>query len=171
MTEPNKPSGITLEMLRGAYSMRAEAYAQFFDVLREEFGAERAVELMSRATRRMGQGMGRKFAGYGPRDLDGLRDAFLGGIPCAADMFAPEIQRSDEERLEIQFHRCPLKDYWVAAGRSDEDLEHLCKVAGAIDDGLFTEAGFTFKGETWKPGRSGCCLLRVEQGRNVEGSV
>jgi hypothetical protein len=162
MSDGNQPD--TLAMLKGAFAMRAEAYAQLFDVLREEFGAERAVELMSRATHRMGRGMGKKFAAYGPDDLRGLGDAFLGGIPCAADMFAPDVQRSDDERLEIQFHRCPLKDHWVAAGRSDEDVELLCKVAGAIDVGLFTEAGFTFKGETWQRGRSGCCLLRVEPG-------
>lgn len=171
MTDENKQPEITLAMLKASYAMRAEAYAQFFDVLREEFGPERAVELMARATRRMGRGMGRKFAEYGPADLEGLKDAFLGGIPCAADMFAPEVKRSDEERLEIQFHRCPLKDTWVATGRSEEDVEWLCKAAGAIDDGLFTEAGFTFKGETWTPGRSGCCLLRVEPGPEAGKAV
>lgn len=155
---------VTLDMLKAAFAMRASAYAHVFDVLREEYGADRAVELIARATRRLGDDMGQKFAHLGPADLDGLRDAFLGGIPCADEMFAPEVKRSDDERLEIQFHRCPLKDTWVAQGRSDEDVEMLCRAAGAIDGGLFTTAGFTFKGETWHPGRGGCCLLKVEPG-------
>lgn len=155
---------VTLEMLRGAFAMRADAYAHIFDVLREEFGAEKAVSLIGTATRRLGDQMGAKFAHLGPDDLEGLKDAFLAGIPCGDIMFSPEIVRCDDERLEIQFHRCPLKDHWVANGRNDEDVEHLCKAAGAIDGGLFTRAGFTFLGETWTPGKQGCCLLRVEPG-------
>ena len=156
---------ITLEMLKGAYAMRARAYAHMFDVLREAFGAERAVELIGESTRRLGKDMGGKFAHLGPDNLPGLKEAFIGGIPCAPQMFAPEIRKCDDESMEIQFHRCPLKDTWAADGRNDEDLEHLCKAAGAIDGGLFTEAGFTFKGETWTKGKTGCCLLRVEPGQ------
>ena len=77
------------------------------------------------------------------------------------------IKKCDDERLEIQFHRCPLKDTWVEQGRNEEDLELLCKAAGAIDGGLFTRAGFTFKGETWTKGKSGCCLLKVEPGASI----
>jgi len=159
---------VTLDMLTAAFAMRASAYAHIFDVLREEFGAERAVELIAESTRRLGNDMGRKFAHLGPDDLEGLKNEFLGGIPCAAQMFAPEVRKCDGESLEIQFHRCPLKDTWVAQGRGDEDLRLLCKAAGAIDGGLFTTAGFTFKGETWQPGRLGCCLLKVEPGAAAE---
>ena len=38
------------------------------------------------------------------------------------------------------------------------------RFAGAIDVKLFERAGFTFAGETWQPGRSGCCLLKVRPG-------
>lgn len=164
MPEDSKQPQITLAMLKGAFAMRAAAYAHFFDVLREEFGAERAVELMSRATVRLGREMGRKFEQFGPADLHGLKESFLAGIPCAEEIFSPEVKRCDSERLEIQFHRCPLKDTWVDMGRSDADIELLCRAGGAIDGGLFGQAGFTFKGETWKPGQAGCCLLRVEPG-------
>ena len=156
----------TLDMLKGAFAMRADAYGHIYDVLREEFGAERAVELIARATRRLGGEMGGKFASYGPDDLCGLKDAFLAGIPCVSEMFAPEVKKCDDDALEIQFHRCPLKDHWVARGRSDGDIENLCRAAGAIDGGLFSRAGFTFKGKTWKAGQEGCCLLIVEPGEH-----
>jgi hypothetical protein len=151
-------------LLRKAFAQRAAFYGRMFDVLTEEFGRSRALELMSRATRRMGEAMGRGFAGHGPTDLAGLRDAFLGGIIEGEALFAPEQVRCDAGELVIHFHRCPLKEAWEAEGRSEEDLRDLCTVAGAIDAGVFTEAGFTFAGETWKPGGEGCCTLRIRPG-------
>lgn len=165
MTETS-PSGrmVPIEWLQGAFTMRAAAYANMFDVLRDAFGSDKAVELVGEATRRMGVTMGAKFADLGPANLTALKDRFIGGIPAVEVIFQPEIRQCDDERLEIKFHRCPLKDAWVAMGRSDEDLELLCKAGGAIDGGLFKAAGFVFKGETWKPGEEGCCRLIVEPG-------
>ena len=160
------PSGrmVPIEWLQGAFTMRAAAYANMFDVLRDAFGTDKAVELVGEATRRMGVTMGAKFADLGPANLVALKERFIGGIPAVDDIFAPEIRQCDDERLEIKFHRCPLKEAWQAMGRSDEDLELLCKAGGAIDGGLFKAAGFVFKGETWKPGEEGCCRLVVEPG-------
>lgn len=155
---------VPIEWLQAAFTMRAAAYANMFDVLREAFGADRAVELVGEGTRRMGVTMGAKFADLGPADLAGLKDRFLGGIPAGDVLFQPEVRQCDNDRLEIKFHRCPLKDAWVAMGRSDEDVELLCKAGGAIDGGLFKAAGFVFKGETWVPGETGCCRLIVEPG-------
>ena len=160
------PSGrmTPIENLQAAFVMRAVAYAHMFDVLRENFGAERAVSLLGEATRRMGVAMGAKFADLGPDDLAGLKDRFLAGILEGDTLFQPEVTRCDAERLEIRFHRCPLKEAWQAMGRDGEDLALLCKAGGAIDGGLFGAAGFTFKGETWTPGKEGCCRLIVEPG-------
>lgn len=155
----------TIALLRRAFSMRAIAYGHFFDVLREEYGTEKALELGMKATRRMGEEMGKAYAQFGPSDLDGLRKAFLGGIVAGEEMFGPEVVRCDKNELSIHFHDCPLKKAWVEDGRSDNDVELLCKMAGAIDGGLFTTAGFTFAGETWKPGEGGCCRLRVLPGK------
>lgn len=154
-------------LLRRSFAMRAHAYAHMFDVLREEFGTERALELTMRATRRMGETMGKAFEAYGPGDLEGLKNAFLSGIIEGEALFGPQVLRCDDERLEIQFHRCPLKEAWVEMGRNDEDVELLCRMAGAIDGGLFTRAGFTFCGDTWKPGEDGCCRLKVLPGAPV----
>jgi hypothetical protein len=112
----------------------------------------------------MGVEMGKNFSAYGPDDLPGLKDAFLGGIPGGGELFVPEVVRCDGDELEIYFQKCPLKDAWMEMGRTDEDLEHLCDFAGAIDAGMFTAAGFTFAGETWKSGEPGCCRLRLRPG-------
>lgn len=154
----------TRALLRRAFAMRAEAYAHILDVLRERHGTEEALAVAMEATRRMGVAMGRRFAHLGPADLAGLRDAFLGAIIDGEALFAPEVVRCDHDELRIHFHRCPLKEAWVAGGRPPEDVALLCRIAGAIDRGLFEAAGFAFAGETWQPGESGCCRLRVLPG-------
>lgn len=154
----------TRQLIRRAFAMRADAYAHLFDVMREKLGTDKALEIGMEATRRMGVEMGKAFAHLGPKDLAGLKDAFLGGIIDGEAMFGPEVVRCDKDELQIYFHRCPLKEAWAAKGRSDEDLALLCRLAGAIDRGLFETAGFTFAGETWKPGEPGCCRLRVLPG-------
>lgn len=159
---------VPLSFLRGAFAMRAAAYAQMFDVLRERFGTDIALELLSESTRRLGTVMGSRFRHLSPSDLPGLKEAFLGGIPAGETLFQPEVRRCDSGRLEIKFHRCPLKEAWDEAGRNPDDVRLLCQAAGAIDGGLFAAAGFTFKGETWKPGEGGCCLLVVEPGKTED---
>nr|WP_321511574.1 L-2-amino-thiazoline-4-carboxylic acid hydrolase [uncultured Celeribacter sp.] len=164
---PAKPE-ITLEQLSGAYAMRAKFYMYMFDVLREEFGGEKAVDLIGEATFRLGEEMGQKLKSHGPANIEALTEQFLAGIPCRDHLFAPELRKCDAEGMEIQFHRCPLKDNWEACGREGDELEMLCRAAGAIDAGMFGAAGFTFKGETWKPGKTGCCRLVVEPGVPAE---
>ena len=155
---------ITLTQLQAAVGMRAAAYGHVFDVLRERFDSETAVDILGEATYRLGIDMGETFESFGPSDVRGLLSAFLAGIPGRDDLFAPEVAKDDSDGFEIRFHRCPLKDFWVANGRSEEDVKDLCRAAGRIDAGLFGRAGFTFKGETWSPGREGCCILRVVPG-------
>lgn len=150
--------------LRKALTMRARAYAHMFDVLREAFGTERAMELGQEITRRLGVQMGQSFTDLKPDDLTGLKDRFLDGIPERDAMFGPDVEQCDDEKLQIYFHRCPLKQAWQEMGREGEELALLCKMAGAIDRGLFTTAGFTFDSTTWQPGESGCCRLMITPG-------
>lgn len=157
-------AAVTLDDLRRAFAMRATAYAHIFDVLRERFGEAVAMEVGRAATGRMGAAMAPNFAAHAPADLPGLRDRFLGGLGPAEAMFKPEVQQCDAAELRIQFHGCPLKEQWEAMGRTPADIALLCRFAGAIDTQLFERAGFTFAGETWQPGRSGCCLLKVRPG-------
>lgn len=163
-SEKQIPIGEVHALLRRAFAMRAAAYAHTFDVLAEEFGRERALELSKRATRRVGETMGAAFADHAPDDLPGLKNAFLGGIIEGDALFAPEVIQDDAEALKINFHRCPLKEAWEAQGRTPEDVQLLCELAGAIDIGLFEGAGFTFAGKTWRIGEEGCCKLCVLPG-------
>ncbi len=169
MTEPTSPDRTVAatdmqHLLRRSFAMRAAFYAETFDVLKAEFGREKAMELCMTMTRRMGEKMGGAYAKHGPADLAGLKDAFLCGIIEGEALFSPEVVRCDHDALEINFHRCPLKEAWEDQGRAGADLEDLCVIAGAIDGGLFETAGFTFAGETWRQGQQGCCRLKVLPG-------
>jgi hypothetical protein len=119
---------------------------------------------MKRAIYRRGAEKGPKYARFAPADLEGLKEAFLGGIADGGRMFEPEVLRSDAEALDIKFHRCPLKEAWLEAGLSEEETATLCRIAARIDNGQFESAGFTFWADTFQPGGDGCCCLHIRPG-------
>ena len=156
---------ILREELYAAFKNRAMMYYHIYCELTEEVGEQKATEIMKRGIYRRGVEIGRRFQRYAPKDLDGLRGAFLGGVPDGGHMFQPAVLHCDETRLDIQLNRCPLKEAWEEAGLSDGEIARLCDIAAAVDDGTFEGAGFTFSAETWKPGQVGCCLLKIRPGR------
>jgi hypothetical protein len=148
--------------LYDSFKNRAMIYYAVFDELREEFGADRAEELLSRAIYRRGQTKGReKFARFGPNDLAGLKAEFLGGVADEGRMFQPEVIRDDPAGLDIKFRACPLRDAWIEAGLPEEDVATLCRIASQVDDGTFEAAGFGFTADTWQPGGENCCYLHI----------
>lgn len=144
---------------------RALIYMEMYDVLAEEFGPAKAEALLTKAIYRRGRAAGAGLAKYAPADLAGLREAFLANVPGGSEIFRPEVVRADGARLEIQLHGCPLKDAWREAGLTEEKVATLCRIAGAVDKGLFEGAGFAFENRTWTPGRQGCCFLGVQPKR------
>jgi hypothetical protein len=143
---------------------RALIYMETYDVLAEELGAAKAEELLTRAIYRRGRAMGKSFAKFGPSDLEGLQKAFLASVPGGKDIFQPEVLKQEPAKLEIQLHGCPLKDAWREAGLAEDKVATLCRIAGAVDKGLFEGAGFKIENRTWTPGAKGCCFLRILRG-------
>ena len=141
---------------------RALIYMEMYDVLSEEFGSAQAEALLTKAIYRRGRAAGAGLAKYAPADLAGLREAFLAHVPGGSEIFQPEVVSADAAHLEIQLHGCPLKDAWREAGLAEDKVATLCRIAGAVDKGLFEGAGFAFENRTWIPGAQGCCFLRVE---------
>ena len=140
---------------------RALIYMEIYDVLAEELDPARAEALLTQAIYRRGRAAGAALAKYAPADLAGLREAFLAHVPGGSEIFRPEVVRADAARLEIQLHGCPLKDAWREAGLAEDKVARLCRIAGAVDQGLFEGAGFAFENRTWTPGEHGCCFLSV----------
>ncbi|MCE5266949.1 MAG: L-2-amino-thiazoline-4-carboxylic acid hydrolase [Planctomycetaceae bacterium] len=153
------------KQLYDSFKNRAMIYYLIFDELREELGEDRAEEILSRAIYRRGEQKGRdKYAQFAPRDLPGLKAAFLGGVADEGRMFRPEVLRDDAQGLDIKFHACPLREAWEESGLPEEDIATLCRIASQIDEGTFAAAGFNFSADTWQPGGEGCCHLHIRPG-------
>jgi hypothetical protein len=150
--------------LIGQLKNRALIYMEMYDVLAEELGPERAEALMTRAIYRRGRSAGKAFSRYAPRDLTGLKSGFLAAVPGGDAIFQPEVLRDEPAALDIQLGGCPLKDAWHEAGLPEEKVATLCRIAGAVDKGLFEGAGFAFQNRTWTPGAQGCCFLSIKPG-------
>lgn len=152
------------EQLYDSFKNRAILYYLILAELRDEVGVEKAEEIMKRAIYKRGVQKGAKYAPYAPADLEGLKEAFLGGIPDGGAMFKPELIRCSAEGLDIKFHGCPLRDAWMEMGLADQEVATLCRIAARIDNGTFEGAGFEFTADTWQPGGEGCCLLHIRPG-------
>jgi len=153
------------EQLCAAYKHRALLYWHIFDEMRKEIGEAKAKEIMKRGIYRRGLEVGEKFAHYAPDDMAGLREAFAVGSAEHQWLFEPEVERCDAEGLDVTHRRCPLKEAWLEAGLSGEDVATMCEIAATIDSGTFEAAGFEFSCETWKPGGDGCCHLHIRPGK------
>lgn len=149
--------------LVGQIKNRALIYLEIYDVLSAELGPARAEKLLADAIYRRGVSAGKGLAKHAPDDLEGLKKNFLDNVPGGKDLFAPEVLRCDGERLEMQLHACPLKDAWREAGVAEEKMATLCRIAGAVDKGLFQGAGFKLENRTWTPGAKGCCFLSIRR--------
>lgn len=155
---------LLIEQLRAAFKSRALVYAAMYEEMAAEFGAAKAREVCKRAIYKRGESIAGVFAPHAPADLAGLKDTFLDFIPQGRELFAPEVVQCNERELEIQFHRCPLKEAWIEAGYDGAALANLCDIGGVVDYGTFEKAGFSIRSETWQPGREGCCRLHIAPG-------
>jgi len=151
------------QQVSDAFKNRAILYFLIFDELRKDLGEERAEEIMKRAIYRRGVQKGEKYKPYAPGNFEGLRDAFVSGIPDDGRLFDPNVLRCDPDGLDVNLENCPLKEAWEEIGLGDDDRVTMCRIAGEIDKGTFEAAGFDFEPDTWQPGRSGCCHLHIRR--------
>ena len=146
-----------------AFAARGRVYWHMYETLRAEFGADAAERLVSAAVETHGrEGGARIFASLPEGSPMEVAAHFLRiASPDWGRLFAHEVRQGDDGRVEIRVLRCPLKDAWVADGRSEQEVETLCRIAGRADHGCFSAAPCAFEAETWTPGRNGCCVLKL----------
>ena len=146
---------------RAAFENRALMYAAIYDELVEEVGAERAVAVMKRAIHKRGLDVGRKYqAAAAAGDLDEVGRIFCEGSPCGGTLFTPGVEERGEDVIVLRMTSCPLADAWEADGRSAEEIDVLCEIAAAVDEGTFEGAGLdlVFLDRLGKPGSQRCLL-------------
>jgi len=151
--------------LRAANANRAVLYYLIFDELRKAHGEAEATRIMRAAIYRRGQEMAsaiEKFALVRVKELGEYHVAHSAG---GGKLFNPEVQRLDERGFEVLNTTCPLKQAWQDYGLPESEVAKMCEIGSAIDYGKFEGAGFRFECDSWKPGKRGCCTLRVYPGK------
>lgn len=148
--------------LDAAFAARARLYWHLLVTLTEAHGAAEAERLLGLAIERMGDAAGRAiFAGLAAPAPMAVVERFLTvASPDWGRLFPHVVTRAPDGTVTVQVRRCPLKDAWVADGRTEREIATLCRIAGRADHGVFGQAGCGFSAETWMPGREGCCVLR-----------
>lgn len=168
---------------RAAFENRALMYAYIYDELAEEFGAEAAAGAMKRAIHRRGLEVGAKYRDAATAgDLYAVGRIFCEGSPCEGALFEPGVEEgpgaegaaaddggaAEGDRIVLRMTACPLVDAWEAAGYFPAQVDVLCDIAAAVDEGTFEGAGLelTFLERAGQPGVSRCLLeLRVPADR------
>jgi hypothetical protein len=146
---------------RAAFENRAFIYAYIYEELAAEVGREPAVEIMKRATYRRGLEVGRKYAPAAEKgDLAEIGRIFVEGSPCAGTLFEPAIEELENGRLVLRMCNCPLENAWHSLGLPDDEIDTLCEIAAAVDEGTFEGAGLdlTFLDRRGIAGSSRCLL-------------
>ena len=160
------------ERVAQATRQRAAVYAHLFKVLREEFGEERAVELMSKAIRNYGVEKSKRNYSKEAQKGDLARAAreFASQDPVKQYQFAPRIvsltPEEDPVEAVVAMAKCPLVDEWRDGGFSDKDVETLCRIAHAVDFGTWEGAlPFSLKFETTRGCGDAECVMRIKKDR------
>lgn len=147
--------------LAEAFANRAHLYRLLLDELEAELGAEAAGRLLARVLERRGREVGAAlFAGLPPGEPEAAAERFLAASPDEGRLYPHTLER-EAGAVTVRVHRCPLQDAWRASGLAAERIATLCRLAGSFDRGLFAAAGVAFAAETWRPGREGCCRIRL----------
>lgn len=97
-----------------------------------------------------------------------LQIGIQGNLDCTetadnASIFQPDIKELSETCLDVQMMACPIKDAWVEAGCSDEEVCTLLHCASALDEATFEAAGFAYEIGRWSPGKQGCCRTKITE--------
>lgn len=148
--------------LNDANKARARVYVEFFRAIEKRLGRDAAVEICREAIYRWGEGLAGDLGTHLPSDFEGLCRNFA-YPPDNGAMFSPRVDRCSDEGLDVQFETCPLKTGWIEAGLSDDEVALFCSMAACADYGTLEKAGYAVTIDTWTPGETGCCKLRIRR--------
>ena len=149
---------------KAAFENRAFMYAYLYEELAHDIGAESAADVMKRAIYRRGLDVGRKYAAAAEAgDLATVGSIFVDGSPCGGAFFEPSVEELADGRLVLRMNACPLISAWRSIGLPAEEIDTLCEIAAAVDEGTFEGAGLdlTFLDRLGVPDSKHCLLELV----------
>lgn len=145
-----------------AIKERGMVYLATYHEIRKRYGEDEAVSIMRSVSRAHGVQVGRTMAHLAPRDFEGICKCWVKS-PDDGAIFRPDIRHLDDTGIEVKMMACPIKDAWVDAGCSEDEICTLLYCASAYDQAALETAGFDVEIELWSPGKDGCCLTRITE--------
>lgn len=135
-------------ILRGAVWTRACWMGLIYEEACKAGWAKEGEEIIRRAVRRYGQSQGASMkkslaGGDGSLDMEKFVQAF--GSPVAVSAFEAEVEPDGEEKVDIEYHFCPLLKSWQDLGYDDETCGKLCDMAMEGDRNMAQGMGLGFE--------------------------
>lgn len=152
----------TDSLVSDAIKERGRIYLEVFRELSKRYGQTEAISVLRSASRARGTAVGETLAHLGPRDFAGMAEGYA-KTPDNGVTYSTDIRQLNDTCLEFKNMTCPLKESWIEAGCSDEEVCALLYCASAWDEAVLETAGFDYELELWSPGKDGCCRTKITE--------
>jgi predicted ArsR family transcriptional regulator len=154
------------DIYRGAIGHRATWTGLTYTKAREAGKAEEAEKIIREAIVETGkiQGDEVKSQCKDPEDITCFADTFF--TPNVVKTFEVEFKSKTEDRMDIEFHHCPLLKAWQDLGFDDATCEKLCDMAMDGDRNIAKAMGYEFHlGDTIANGCKTCQISFFKKGK------
>lgn len=156
-----RPLDIAHGETRASFENRALVYLHLYETLTQELGPEMAADLMKRAIYDRGLELSERYReAVGEGDLEQVGELFCEGSPCDGSLFEPGVEEQGTSRIVLRMSSCPLVDAWRDHGVPEYEVDILCGIAAAVDEGMFEGAGLEieFLDRLGRPDSESCLL-------------
>jgi hypothetical protein len=145
-----------------ATKFRAKAYFYFFDELSEEIGEEKAKEVLSKATYRLGIDKAGTFIKESEASAKILSNEFIKD-EIGRNVFGQTVINGNDEQAAIEMKSCPLVEMWKEMKLSKDVIQNLCDMAHQIDFGTVEGKGFNLKFSSRISYGNNSCILEISK--------
>lgn len=155
-----------VDIQRGAIGHRATWTGLTYTKAREAGMAEETEKIIRAAISETGEVQGAEIKSQckDPQNVTCFAETFL--TPNVLKTFEIEFKTKTEDRVDLEFHHCPLLKAWQDLGFDDETCEKLCDIAMDGDRGIAKAMGFEFHlGDTIANGCSTCEVSFFKEGK------
>jgi len=155
-----------VDIQRGAIGHRATWTGLTYTKAREAGKADEAEKFIREAIQETGKIHGEQIKAKcsNPGNVASFTDAFLN--PNVIKCFEMDFKNKTEDRLDIEFHYCPLVKAWQDLGFDDATCDKLCDMAMDGDRGIAKAMGLEFHlGDTIAKGCKVCQVSFYKKGK------
>ena len=155
-----------VDVQRGAIGHRATWTGLTYTKAKEAGKAEEAEKFIREAISETGKihGEAIKAKCSNPENVACFADSFLN--PNVIKTFEMEFKTKTEDRLDLEFHHCPLVKAWQDLGFDDATCDKLCDMAMDGDRGIAKAMGLEFHlGDTIAKGCKVCQVSFYKKGK------